>query len=213
MTLSGTEAETRQSLDEDLDRQTTRMAQMAVEGAGLSAAVVKRTALSKIQTQAHADVASGKAAHAALLAVKHDARIDGTETDPVAAVREIQASAGMVEYFVGCLTRITEHRLPAANLEVLKAEKAVKLIALDLKIIEGRIHASQLLLAAAPASQVGGTLSIRSEVAQRIGLEEAQCAADVEQASLALAHEIESQAKIRDARASRGGPVTYVNPS
>jgi hypothetical protein len=204
--------ETQAQLDEDLDRQSTRMAQMAVEGAGLSAAVTKRTAISKVQTQAHADVAAAKADHAALLALKYDARIDGTETDPVAAVREIQASAGMVDFFVGCLTRITEHRLPAANLEVLKAEKAVKLIALDLKIIEGRIHAGQLLLAAAPASQVGGTLSIRSEVAQRIGLEEAQCAADLEQASLALQHEIEHQQKIRDARSRPSGPITYQNP-
>jgi hypothetical protein len=211
--ISGSPQETQAQLDEDLDRQSTRMAQMAVEGAGLSAAVTRRTALSKVQMQAHKDVATAKADHTALLAVKYDALIDGAQTDPVAVAREIQASGALVETYVGKLRRVTEDRLPLANLDVLKAEKAVKLIALDLKIVEGRIHNAQLLLAASPAAEVGGDLIIKSAVAQRIGLEEAQCAADLEQASLALQHEIEHQQKIRDARSRPSGPISYVNPS
>jgi hypothetical protein len=209
--ISGSPQETQAQLDEDLDRQSTRMAQMAVEGAGLSAAVTRRTALSKVQTQAHKDVADAKSDHEALKVRLYDALIDGTQTDPVAVAREIQASAALVETHIGKLRRVTEDRLPLANLEVLKAEKSVRLIALDLKILEGRIHNAQLLLAASPAAEVGGDLVIKSAVAQRIGLEEAQCASDVEAASRALEAELTRQQTIRDARAS--GPISFQNPS
>lgn len=213
MTLSGTEVETRQSLDEDLSRQAQRMAQMAIAGASLSAAVTRRTAHSKFQTQAHKDVDRAKAEHTALKDGIYDAFISGTRTDVAVAAAEIMASAALVEIHTGCLTRVTEHWLLADTLDVLRHQKAGKLIALDLKIIEGRIHNAQLLLAASPAAEVGGDLVIKSAVARRISLEEAQCAADLEQASRALEAELTRQQTIRDARSRPSGPISYQNPS
>lgn len=113
MTLSGTEVETRQSLDEDLSRQAQRMAQMAIAGASLSAAVTRRTAHSKFQTQAHKDVDRAKAEHTALKDGIYDAFISGTRTDVAVAAAEIMASAALVEIHTGCLTRVTEHWLLA----------------------------------------------------------------------------------------------------
>jgi predicted RNase H-like nuclease (RuvC/YqgF family) len=72
------EQQTQAQRDEDLDRQSTRMAQLAVEGAGLSAAVTRRTAHSKFQAQAHKDVERAKAEHTALKDGIYDAFIGGT---------------------------------------------------------------------------------------------------------------------------------------
>jgi|HubBroStandDraft_6_1064221.scaffolds.fasta_scaffold623352_1 hypothetical protein len=211
--ISGNEQQTRDALAEDERRQAERMAQFAVASGELSMLVTRRTALSKVQTQAHKDVTSVASDHEALCKHLYDALIDGDETDLVIAATSIQSSAAQVELAVGKLKRVTEDRLPVANIEVLKCEKAIKALALDLKIVEGRILNSKLLLAAGPASAVGGNLTIKSEAAARFGLEEAQLSDELRQASEALQSEIERQEKIRDARARPSGPVSWVNPS
>lgn len=209
---SGNEQQTRDALEEDLHRQSQRIAELSVANTEHAKEEAERERLSSVLVATHAEAAALKADDEALKASEYDALIDGTKTDMAAAATAIQISNSLRETCIGKLQRLTETRLGAQNVKVLAKEKTVKTIALDLKIIESRIHNSQLLLAASGAAEIGGDLSIRSSVAQRLALEEAQAASDLEQASLALQRELEQQQKIRDARASRG-PVSYVNPS
>ena len=199
---SGTEAETRQQLEEDLQREAEHLKQLSVIEDGLAAKQADRERLTAERAATHTQVTALKKAHDELEAHEHDGLTDGTETDPVAAATRIQASAALVHLYVGKLQRITETRLPLANQYVLVDEKKKAVLNLALAGDKLRIHNSRVLLAVLPAGEIGGDLIIKSEVAERLGHMEAQAAWDLQQASLALEAEIEQQQI--DARASRG---------
>lgn len=207
---TASETETKQHLEADLRLEAEQVAQIGATDAELAQEQAERQRLTAVRGATHAEVTALKACHDALAKSKHDASIDGTETDSVAAVLELQASAGKLEFCIGKLRRITEDRLPALNIKVLTVQKKQAVLKLALAGTRLRVHNSRVLLAVLPAGEIGGDLTIKSAVAQRLGHEEAQAAYDLEQIVQALETEIERQKRIRDARAS--GPISYVNP-
>ena len=209
--FSDTEEGTRAALETDVVLEAERTAQIEAVEQKIAAEEAGGKQIAAVMAATHAKIATLTADHNALERRKHDASIDGTETDPVAAAREIRDSADIVAFHVGKLKHLTENRQLVQRLKVLTSQKERAVLVLDRAGIRSRVHASQLLLAVLPAGKIGGDLTIKSEQGMRLAHEESQAAYDLEAATNALAHEIEQQQKIRDARTNRG-PITYQNP-
>jgi hypothetical protein len=134
------------------------------------------------------------------------------ETDAVAVARKLDALAAPGSVHVKMLRRITENRMGSKTIDVLTVKKKRAVLGVALADDKLRVHNGQILLAVAPAAELGGDLTIRSAVAQRLAHELDQCAFDLQQATNALEAEIEQQKKIRDSRTNRG-VIAYQNPS
>jgi hypothetical protein len=209
---SGTESETRLALEADLLLEAARIKQIQEVEEKIAAEEAEAERLTTVMGATHAEITNLKAKHEVLESHLYDQLIDGDETDLVIVATSIESSGAQVKVAVGKLKRLTETRLPAQRIKRLTPEKERALLRLDLAAIKSRIHASQLLLAVLPASEIGGDLSIKSEMGMRLEKEESQAAFDLEAATKALEREIKSQENTRDARKNIG-VVGWTNPS
>jgi hypothetical protein len=209
---SGNEQQTRDQLQNDLRLEAEHAEQIKVTDDEVAKEEAERDRLSAVRAATQEKVNEGNAEYEALENRLLDALIDDPEADPVAVVRELDARAALVRIHIKTLRRITEERMGSQTLEVLTVKKKRAVLGVALADDRLRVHNAQILLAVAPAAELGGDLTVRSAVAQRLAHELDQSAFDSQQATQALENEISQQKKIRDARRNRG-PVGYQNPS
>jgi hypothetical protein len=209
---SGNEDQTHEQLQRDLQLEAEHAEQIKVTDKDVAKEEAERDRLAAVRAATQEKVNEGNPEYEALENRLLDALIDGGETDAVAVVRTLDTPAALLRLHVKMLRRITEDRMGSKTIDVLTVKKKRAVLGVAWADDRLRVHNGQLLLAAAPAGEIGGDLTIRSAVAQRLAHELDQAAFDLQQATQALENEIAQQKKIRDARTNRG-PVSYQNPS